>query len=199
MSHESHALVLSLQIDLAETGPYFRRYLLTLLRPATLRHNPLAAIWSSAEMNTAIIASCLPTIRLLVPRLLKATSLGGSRSHPTSTDRSWGRSASGGGSRSAFSMRKFSRSTTRGGTSLKNPYQSMGDNSTTEQLGATELVDKSDIQVRAQETDFERGQHLPVSNGGTRGSIEHATHHAERIGRESVESTKDLKKPADCI
>lgn len=138
MSHESHALVLSLQIDLAETGPYFRRYLLTLLRPATLRHNPLAAIWSSAEMNTAIIASCLPTIRLLVPRLLKATSLGGSRSHPTSTDRSWGRSASGGGSRSAFSMRKFSRPTTRGGTSLKNPYQSMGDNSTTEQLGATE-------------------------------------------------------------
>lgn len=33
--------------------------------------NPLAAIWSSVEANTAIICSCLPTLRCIFPRLLR--------------------------------------------------------------------------------------------------------------------------------
>ena len=50
--------------------------------------NPMASIWSSIEMNVAIICSCLPTLRCLFPKLLRAASnyqTGSSaRSHPFS-------------------------------------------------------------------------------------------------------------------
>lgn len=36
--------------------------------------NPMAAIWSSIEMNVAIICSCLPTLRCLFPKLLRAAT-----------------------------------------------------------------------------------------------------------------------------
>ncbi|CAK4034475.1 hypothetical protein CBER1_09401 [Lecanosticta acicola] len=45
--------------------------------------NPLAAIWSNVEVNTAIICSCLPTLRCIFPKLLNKSQqysfTGGSR------------------------------------------------------------------------------------------------------------------------
>lgn len=35
-------------------------------------HNPMAAIWSNLELNTAIMCSCLPTLRCIFPRIFKS-------------------------------------------------------------------------------------------------------------------------------
>lgn len=40
----------------------------------TTWENPMAVIWSTIEINVAIICSCLPTLRCLFPRLLRAAT-----------------------------------------------------------------------------------------------------------------------------
>ena len=172
-------------------------------------HNPLAAIWSNVEMNIAIVASCMPTIRCLFPRLLKATSLGGSHSYPMhSGDRSWGGVTAGSHhGRATFS--KSPHSTVRGtGTHASskhgrvNPYQSNGSDSTTGFGGKV----KSHIRAQDSVDDIELRQHMPspFPNGRIHvmTSIEQQEHQSKRSPDER-DSTEDClvkeKRPADCF
>ncbi|USW46702.1 hypothetical protein Slin15195_G000210 [Septoria linicola] len=148
--------------------------------------NPLAAIWSCVEMCTAIIASCLPTIRCLFPRLLKATSLA-SRSFPGlqsdaegGTARAhWGGSASGGGGKSTFRFgAKAVTTTTTNSTHhyANGAYRPMR-NDSAHIVGSMEtfgggiksgvLVGKTKSHIRAQDSlgDIELRQHMPFPDG----------------------------------
>lgn len=144
-------------------------------------------------MCIAITASCLPTIRCLFPRLLKATSLG-SRSFPgLQSDAEggpargqgggggshWGGSASGGGGKSTFRFGTRSVTTTttmNSGNHGNGAYRPMR-NDSAHTAGSMEtfgggiksgvLVGKTKSHIRAQDSldDIELRQHMPFPDG----------------------------------
>ncbi|GIZ40965.1 hypothetical protein CKM354_000428500 [Cercospora kikuchii] len=179
--------------------------------------NPLAAIWSAVEMNTAIIASCGPTIRRLFPALLKATSIGGSLSHtnPDTLGRTggskgpWTASGTGAGTSGTHSSNKSPfTSMMKSGRNHNLPppvgaYHSMpendsrGDGFIAPKSGL--LVGKSKSHIRAQDSmdDIELHQHMPFPQGKIHvmTSIEQATDEMEREKSrdgDGSESTKEL-------
>ncbi|KAF2209741.1 hypothetical protein CERZMDRAFT_113741 [Cercospora zeae-maydis SCOH1-5] len=179
--------------------------------------NPLAAIWSTVEMNTAIIAPCLPTIRQLFPALLKATtSIGGSlsRTNPYDTGRT-------GGSRKPWSASGTGAAAPVMHTSGKSPFTNMmksgRSNNTAHPIGSYHampeddgrdnsfmapksglLVGKTKSHIRAQdsEDDIELHQHMPFPQGKIHVmmSIEQATDELKREASRDgdAESTKRL-------
>ncbi|KAM3418279.1 hypothetical protein BST61_g4280 [Cercospora zeina] len=180
--------------------------------------NPLAAIWSTVEMNTAIIASCLPTIRQLFPALLKATtSIGGGFSRTTHPD-DLGRT---GGSRTPWSGSATGMGTSVTHSSSKSPFTHMmkpgrsncsahpigsyhnmpendsrGDGFSVPKSGLLVGTTKSHIRAQDSLDDIELHPHMPFPQGKIHVmmSIEQATDELERekSGDGDAESTKGL-------